>query len=92
MDSDKYKSRDKGIAAFLLTLKDITYEGCEGEDEILFFLFSPNDLASKYATQYLTKSCNPIQPKDFYEASETITNFIWDWRHKKDAIRERGGQ
>lgn len=81
---NNYKEKDKGISAYLLLCKDLRFEGTEPEGDVLYFLFSPNELARQQAELYIAKRTDPIQPKDYAEANQTINDLIWRWRKSRD--------
>ena len=79
-----YEEKDKGIATYLMTRKDVRFEGTEAVGDLLYFKFSPFDLAQKYADQYQALKAEPVQPKAFADAALIIKNMIWKWRNGKD--------
>ena len=79
-----YKEKDKDIAAFFLICKNLKFQGTEPVDDILYFLFSPLEKAEQLANLFLAKQTDPVQPKDYAEAQETITELIWKWRKQRD--------
>lgn len=88
MNMENYKEKDRFIAAFLLTLKNIKFQGVEPVGDILYFLFSPEKDASKQASLFFARQAEPVQPKDYAEAQQTVINLIWRWRKQRD---ENGG-
>lgn len=81
---ENYREKDKSIAAFLLTCKNLKFQGTWPDGEVLFFLFSPEAKAKRQAELFFAKQAKPIQPKDYAEAQQTITDLIWRWRKAKD--------
>ena len=82
--NDYYREKDKTVSAYLLICKDIRFEGTSPVGEILYFNFSPKERAKKHAEQFISKQATLIQPKEYAEASQTITDLIWRWRHSRD--------
>lgn len=81
---DKYLEQDKPTVAYLFTRKDLTFIGTQAQGDVLYFIFSPKNLASNYAQLFLTKRAELIQPKDFADAQRTIVDIIWKWRKSRD--------
>jgi len=81
---EKYSEKDKSIAAFLLICKNLKFQGTQPNGEVLLFLFSPANEAKRQAELFYAKQAEPIQPKDYAEAQQTIIDLIWRWRKSKD--------
>lgn len=79
-----HREKDKSIAAYLLISKDVKFLGTEGAGDVLYFKFSPADIAYARAEQFLAKQADLVQPKDFADASTTVIDLIWRWRKEKD--------
>ena len=79
-----FKEKSKDIVAYLLTCEDIKFQGTQPEGDVLYFIFPPADKAQRYADQFLAKQTEPIQPKDYAEAQQTVTDLIWRWRKQRD--------
>lgn len=83
-NTQRYQEIDKKTAAYLLLCSDLVFEGTNPSGDLLIFEFSPEEVARRRSEQYISRKAEPIQPKDYAEAEETITNLIWKWRKEKD--------
>lgn len=79
-----FKEKSKDVVAYLLICEDIKFQGTRPEGDVLYFIFTPTDKAQHYADQFLAKQTEPIQPKDYAEAQQTVTDLIWRWRKSRD--------
>lgn len=74
---EKHKERDKNLASYLLTQTDLTYNGTETDERgIVYFIFSPADLAEKHISAYFAKSCPAIQPKILFDSQKEVLDAI----------------
>lgn len=75
---DYYKTSDKNLAAFLLLQTDIKFIGSEMDvSGICYFSFSPKAKATELESAFLSKSANPVQPKDLFDALKSIMDIIF---------------
>lgn len=81
---NEYQESDKSIIAFLLTRKDVQFLGTSPLGNVLYFRFQPPELAKKLSELFYAKQVEPIQPKDYAEAQQTVTDIIWRWRKSRD--------
>ena len=77
-----YKETDKLRASYLLTCKNVKFEGTEVVDGLLYFLFSPVKVAENQITLMLMKQSELIQPGVLLDALENVNQVIWNFRKK----------
>jgi hypothetical protein len=87
----EFKTRDKGLTAYLLLCEGIEYLGQESDGRLLFFKFTPSELAEKRKIEYETSNQFLVQPFQYFEKLRLVTRMVGEWREKTFVKPTNGG-
>lgn len=89
MNDKLFETKDKHITPFLLTQNSVKFEGTRISDLIVYFKFSPINKCQELVNRFVSKTADPVQPKDLLDAVETYRDRIFEMKDKNYVIRHR---
>lgn len=77
MEKNYYKTRDLGLASFLLTTGKLTLRGTQREGREVFFLFTPIEKAEELVQLYWSDKAPSVQPRHLFQSQRSLKDLIF---------------
>lgn len=80
MNNNIFETKDKHITPFLFTQDTVKFEGTRISNGIVYFKFSSAVECQNLVNRFISKTANPVQPKDLLEAVETFRDRVFEMK------------
>ncbi len=83
--NEYFETKDKQITPYLLTRQDIEFHGIVMHGPMIFFRFTPHEVASAAANQFISRQANPVEPKTLLDAVESYRDIVFQMKEKRNS-------
>ena len=82
--NEYFETKDKQITPYLLTRRDIAFHGTIMHGPIIFFRFTPYEVASAAVNQFVSRQADPVEPKTLLDAVESYRDIVFQMKEKRN--------